>query len=253
MKKKALPLTLALALMAIAGTAYAQSTATTTGTDTSAAAQTAQSASKDRIGGLKGKGGFGHGASLDNTELLTLLGLDAQGLRTELQSGKSLSDIAAAKGVSDQTLTDLLVKQESARLDQAVTDGKLTQAQADERKAQLSTQVAERIKQQGTTGFGKGHGGKGGRGGFHGMSEAAGVLGMTEQEVLDGLKAGKSLSEIAAEKGVDKQKLIDALLQKEKERIKTFIDQKHTAPAGSPSTGTSSGTSTGTSAGAATT
>ncbi|AFH65895.1 hypothetical protein ACVNS2_34890 [Paenibacillus caseinilyticus] len=244
MNKKMLPLTIAIGLMAIAGTAYAQTTTSTTGTEPSSAqtqTQSAPAASADRISGLKGKGGFGKGTSWNNTELLSLLGLDADGLKTELQAGKSLSEIAAAKGVTDQAVIDLLVKQETARLDQAVTDGKLTQPQADERKAQLSTQIAEKIKQQGA-GFDKGRGGKGGRGGFHGMSEAAGVLGMTEQEVLDGLKAGKSLSEIAAEKGVDKQKLIDALLQKEEERIKTFVDHKRTAPAASPYTGTSSST-----------
>ncbi|MCZ8523427.1 MULTISPECIES: hypothetical protein [Paenibacillus] len=138
MNKKALPLTVALALMAIAARAYAQSTTSTAGTDTSASQnEKAPAASADRMPGMKGKGGFGHGTSSSNTELLSLLGLDAAGLKKELQ-------------------------------------------------------------------------------------------------------AGKSLSEIAAEKGVDKQKLIYSLLQKEEERIKTFIDQKHTAPA----IGTSAGTST---------
>jgi hypothetical protein len=45
--------------------------------------------------------------------------------------GKTLADLAKAKGVDTQKLVDVLVAQQKTMLDQAVTDNRLTQAQAD--------------------------------------------------------------------------------------------------------------------------
>ena len=59
----------------------------------------------------------------------TFLGLSVSDLQTALKSGKTLADVATAQG---KTVADLITALEApakAKLDQAVTDGKLTQAQ----------------------------------------------------------------------------------------------------------------------------
>ncbi|MEK3917750.1 hypothetical protein [Paenibacillus sp. FSL H7-0331] len=237
MKKKLLPITLGLALMALAGTAYAQSATTTTSTDTSTEhkAQGFKGGDKVKLGGIA------------NQELLTLLNIDEATLHTELKAGKSLAAIGEAKGISKQQIIDLLVKQDAERLTKAVTDGKITQAQADERKAKQLEMITKRVDQAGEFG-GKGgpgeRGGKGpeghdghGPGGFGGpgggLEAASSIIGLTAKEIGDQLKAGKSLSEIALEKGVSKQQLIDGLVKKETERITKQVDEKRQPKAAS--------------------
>ncbi|WP_240420506.1 hypothetical protein [Paenibacillus periandrae] len=232
MKKKLLPITLGLALMALAGTAYAQSATTSTSTDTSTEhkAQGFKGGDKVKFGGIA------------NQELLTLLTIDEATLHTELKAGKSLAAIGEAKGIAKQQIIDLLVKQDADRLAKAVTDGKITQAQADERKAKQLEEITKRVDQAGAFG-GKGgpgeRGGKGpeGHGGFGGpgggLEAASSIIGLTAKEIGDQLKAGKSLSEIAQEKGVSKQQLIDGLVKKETERITKQVDEKRQPKASS--------------------
>lgn len=82
-------------------------------------------------GGFGGPG-LGHrgGASLDAAA--TYLGLTEEQLRTQLASGKSLADIAKDKGKSVDGLEKAMTADLKAKLDQAVKDKRLTQAQADE-------------------------------------------------------------------------------------------------------------------------
>jgi hypothetical protein len=60
------------------------------------------------------------------------LGLTADDLRAELEAGETLADVAQAEDKPVDGLVDALVADERTELDQAVEDGRLTQAQADE-------------------------------------------------------------------------------------------------------------------------
>jgi len=59
------------------------------------------------------------------------LGLSVDELNTRLASGETLSQIAFSTGLSVDEFRALMVDARAAALDQAVTDGSLTQAQAD--------------------------------------------------------------------------------------------------------------------------
>lgn len=86
--------------------------------------------------GKAGPGGFRHFGDLDHFEKLetaaSYLGLSEAELREQLADGKTLAEIAKAEGKSVDGLVQALVKDAKARLDQAVADGKLTRAQADD-------------------------------------------------------------------------------------------------------------------------
>lgn len=69
------------------------------------------------------------------------LGMTVDELRTALQDGQTIAQVAEAEGVELQTLVDALVASQLERLDQAVADGRLTQAQAD----QIAAGAEERI------------------------------------------------------------------------------------------------------------
>ena len=75
----------------------------------------------------------------------TALGLTAEDLRGELQAGKSLATIAGERNVPVAQVVSALVADAEARLSQAVTDGRLTQAEADERRADLESRITDLV------------------------------------------------------------------------------------------------------------
>ena len=82
-----------------------------------------------------GPGGrFGlRGAGLDAAA--GAIGVTTDELRDALRDGQTMADVAGTAGVDVQTVIDAMVTAEQAALDQAVTDGKITQEQADARMA----------------------------------------------------------------------------------------------------------------------
>ena len=77
--------------------------------------------------------GFGHhGGPPRSTAAATYLGLTEAELRTQLESGKTLAQIAKAQGKSVDGLEKALAADAKTKLDAAVKAGTLTQAQADE-------------------------------------------------------------------------------------------------------------------------
>jgi hypothetical protein len=118
-----------------------------------------------------------------------------------------LSDAAKRLDVSPSELKDALGKAQDAQLDQAVKDGKLTQAQADamkKRRAQEGTVLGLGPGGPHGRGFGH-HGGPGGmRGGLFGLADdAAKALGLTRAKLFEQLQSGKTLTEIAKAQGKD--------------------------------------------------
>lgn len=73
------------------------------------------------------------------------LGLTETELKSQLKDGTSLADIAKAEDVSVDTLVKALVAESEERIDEAVKDGKLTEAQAAERKKNLTEHITDRV------------------------------------------------------------------------------------------------------------
>jgi polyhydroxyalkanoate synthesis regulator phasin len=110
-----------------------------------------------------------------------------------------------------------------------VTDGTLTQAQADTVASTLAE--AAPLHGQGRHGGGPGgmlgHGGPGhgGRGGGLDLSVAAEALGVTEEELRAAGEDGKTLADVAAEQGVEQGVLVDALVAAAQERLATAVEE----------------------------
>lgn len=125
-----------------------------------------------RAGGPGGLGMAGRYLALDVAA--NTLGLTEQELLAELREGRSLADVAEDKGVPiDQLKADLQAAAED-RLAQAVEDGRITQEQADERKAGIAERIAEAVEREGRRGPGRGHGHGGGPGGRMGAPDGDG-------------------------------------------------------------------------------
>ena len=88
-------------------------------------------------------GRFGRLRALALGPVAKALGVSTDELRTELGKGRTIAQIAKSKNVDVNTVIDSLVGDASKRIDQAVTNGRLTQAQADKLKAALKTRIAD--------------------------------------------------------------------------------------------------------------
>jgi hypothetical protein len=108
-----------------------------------------------------GFGRFGFGPFHRGDDLAaaaTYLGTTADDLQSKLASGQTLAQIAdATSGKSASGLIDALVAHEKTELQQAVTDGKLTQSQADQLETNLSDRITALVN--GTRPAGPGPGG----------------------------------------------------------------------------------------------
>lgn len=102
-------------------------------------------------GGHSGPGGH-HGARHGLEAAATTLGITPEELRTALRGGQSLADVAASKGVAKEKLIAALVEEAKEHLAEKVTAGRLTQAEADTRLAELTAKITERVEQKGLPG-----------------------------------------------------------------------------------------------------
>jgi hypothetical protein len=117
------------------------------------------------FGGRHGRGEGMFGASLDT--VAGALGMPVDELRTALQSGQTIAAVATSKNVELQTVIDALVAERKTALDQAVTNGRITQAQADARLAAATTEITAIVNGERPLGGKGGFGGPGGPGGRH--------------------------------------------------------------------------------------
>jgi predicted XRE-type DNA-binding protein len=90
-----------------------------------------------RGGGFPGKLAFGIGTDA----AAKYLGLSESALRSKLSSGQSLADVAKAQGKDVSGLEQAMTADAKARLDKAVADKKLTQAQADKMLSALKSRI----------------------------------------------------------------------------------------------------------------
>ena len=88
-----------------------------------------------------GRGPMFHLHSLEAAA--SYLGLTQAQLRTQLNGGKTLAEVARDRDKSVDGLVDALVEAQNAKLDQAVKDGRLTQAQANEIKQGQRERIAD--------------------------------------------------------------------------------------------------------------
>jgi predicted XRE-type DNA-binding protein len=88
-------------------------------------------------GGFPGKLAFGIGTDA----AAKYLGLSESALRSKLSSGQSLADVAKAQGKDVSGLEQAMTADAKAKLDKAVADKKLTQAQADKMLSALKSRI----------------------------------------------------------------------------------------------------------------
>jgi hypothetical protein len=109
--------------------------------------------------GTMGKGSFGteRGMLRGGEDVLSVaadtLDMSLTDLLTELQGGKSITDVAGEKGIDTKAIVDAYVAGLQEDMNEAVTEGRMTQKQADYYLEQATTRVADQLQ---VTGLGVG-------------------------------------------------------------------------------------------------
>jgi hypothetical protein len=107
--------------------------------------------------GRHGHGGHGFGDRFGDplAAAATFLGLEEDALRDQLRDGKSLADVAKAKGKSVDGLKQAILADAKERVAAAVKDGKLTEAQATEILERLEEHLDDLVAGTAHRGFGR--------------------------------------------------------------------------------------------------
>jgi polyhydroxyalkanoate synthesis regulator phasin len=168
--------------------------------------------------GWKGGGAFRAGAPL--ATIAQALNMPVGDLQAELLAGKSVAEVAAAKGVSLDAIVNAVVAEQKQLLDQAVAAGRLTQAQADTLLANLKATLPGQLQVKYVPGFGK-------FGRFDYklpmMDTIAQALGLTVAELRTELSTGKSVADVAKAKGVDLDKVINAVMEQQTRLVNAAV------------------------------
>lgn len=235
--KKVLVSSMAAAIV-LGGAGYLQSKAfAATSTDASASVSedgqtgtgsSAADAGKSRDGNWMDRMGGGPRGGNIVKETAEVLGLTEAEIRTALEAGSTFAEIAEGKGMTQSVFVQKLTELETAKIDERLSEGSITETEAAEWKEGLSDRLTQ-IVESSEAGFGKGHG-KGGRGfgQFGKPEEIAALLGLSEDELKAEMKEGQSLAEIAAAKGITEDQLIQKLKDQMTEPLKQWVNEKHT-------------------------
>jgi 3-hydroxyacyl-CoA dehydrogenase len=133
----------------------------------------------------------------------SVTGLTTEDVLTALQSGQTFAQIAEANDQPADEVIDAARALLQEQLDQAVTEGRITQEQADAKLANFDANASTIVN---STMVGKGgHGpgdGRFGRGGVDTLlSATATVTGLTTDEVITARQSGQSLAQIVEANG----------------------------------------------------
>jgi predicted DNA-binding protein (UPF0251 family) len=138
----------------------------------SQADEVADALAQARPDGLRGgPGGHLGGGPRLGAAVAEALDMTAEQLRAAAEQGTTLAELADQQGVSEDALVEALVSAMQERLAEAVSAGRLTQAEADERAAEAKTRITDSLDEP--LRLGRGHHGH--HGGHHRWKDGPGT------------------------------------------------------------------------------
>jgi hypothetical protein len=157
------------------------------------------------------------------------LELSESDLRTKLENGQSLADVAKAQSKDLDGLKTAILDAAKTDLDKAVADKELTQSQADDIYSGLKSHIDDIVNADVKLRHFDGRGGPGPGFGFgFGADSAAAAkyLGLDESALRAKLRGGQSLADVAKAQNKDVQGLEDAIVASQKTRLDDAVSAK---------------------------
>jgi hypothetical protein len=150
------------------------------------------------------------------------LGISSDQLRSQLASGRSLAEVAAAtSGRSAAGLIAALVAERKAKLGAAAAAGKITHAQENSRVADAVAAVTAAVNRvvELSPSQHRAHGR---------LSKAAAYLGTTPEQLMAALRSGRTLAQVAdATQGKSAGGLVDALVHSARAKLDAGVAAGH--------------------------
>lgn len=145
--------------------------------------------------------------------------IDRSALGKELRSGKTIADVASEHHVDPQTVIDAIVKAASTKIDALVTAGKLDPAKAkklQDRLPQFAAKLVDtKVPKAGRAGVAR-------RAVGGALGVAADTIHVDRNALVQELRGGKSIADVAREHHVDPQTVIDAIVNAAKQKLSTL-------------------------------
>ncbi len=156
----------------------------------------------------------------------SVVGISVDDLKDELQKGKSIAEVANLYGLSQ---SDLLGKMKSPifeRIDNALNQKRITEEEAAQLKKEVTEKFSEAINQSGYQDTSGKYSKKLKLKTHVGEGSVAKVLGITKNELDAAFSSGKTIADIAKEKGISEEKVIAGLKDELNASLKAFIHKK---------------------------
>jgi uncharacterized protein (DUF433 family) len=151
------------------------------------------------------------------------IGIEPGELLVALRDGRTIAEVAEEHGVAPEAVIDAIVASQREMLDAAVESGRLTREQADAIAEDLEERATELVNDRlpmlppwghpGAWGFADGP-----------LAAAAEAIGVDAEELLDALRDGRTIAEVAEEHGVDVDAVIEAIVAALQERLDDAVE-----------------------------
>ncbi|NOZ29827.1 MAG: hypothetical protein GXP39_17505 [Chloroflexi bacterium] len=143
------------------------------------------------------------------------LGISEDELFDALADGQSIADVARSKGVDPEALVDAIVAAESVWIDELVARGELIEEEAAALKEEIRQFAVEFVYEEGIEVIEPEE--------VDWFAIVEEVLGLSEDELCEALADGRSLADVARDRGMDPEALVDAIVAAERAWIDDLV------------------------------
>ena len=161
-------------------------------------------------------------------EIFEDLGLEREVVKAGAEAGQSLNELAEANGISSQAVIEAVTNAFTERLNNAVSEGKISGEKALEMAAELQEKAEEFVNSpigEGKDDKERSPRDKKHKKGFHMLGEIFEDLGLEREVVKAGAEAGQSLNELAEANGISSQAVIEAVTNAFTERLNNAVSE----------------------------
>ena len=161
-------------------------------------------------GGAAQQGRRGHGARLALQTAATTIGISPEDLSTQIRGGKTVTAVAGEHNVDPAGVVNAVVTALTQRIDQAAAEGKIDAdraAKAKEKVPDVANRFVNETKSK-RTGAGRRHRVLG-----EALNTAAKEIGVSENDLKQAHKDGKSIAQVAKEHDKSADDVVNAIVK----------------------------------------
>ena len=149
-----------------------------------------------------------------------VIGVSTTTLRADLRDGQTVADVAAANGKTAQDVVTALTSDLTTAIDKAVSDGRLTSAQASQLTSHLTQMLTDFVNSPMPAG-GPGHAPAAGEGAA--LQAAAKAIGVSAATLASDLRTGQTVAAVAATHNVSASSVEKAVVTAVDSRIQELV------------------------------